>query len=56
MAGVGVPVVVTLKVNAVPAGTLSLAVLEIPGGVVTVNVKGWRALGLTTLAAWIVKL
>jgi hypothetical protein len=55
IAGLGVPVVVTLKVNEVPAGTVSLAELVKAGGDVTVRVKAWVAFGLTPFAAWIVK-
>ena len=51
MAGVGVPVVVTGKVNAVPDGTVSLFALVIVGALVTVRVKAWVALGVIPLAA-----
>ena len=55
MAGVGVPVVVTGKVKAVPDGTVSLFALVMVGALVTVRVKGWMALGVVPLAAWMLK-
>ncbi len=61
MAGVGVPVVVTVKLKSAPAGTVSDAALEMAGGVDvvvdadTVSVNGWDASGLTPLLASMVK-
>ena len=49
--GVGLPVVVTVKVPAVPAVKVAVLALVIAGAWLTVRVKDWVASGCTPLAA-----
>jgi hypothetical protein len=53
--GVGEPVVVTVKLNAWPPVATAEAALVIASPLLTVKVKLWVALGLTPLAAVIVR-